>query len=1079
MKKVLAIMLILCMAISLLPVMAEESNEVFRITFDEKIAYSEEKLTYFDDGVYGKCVWFNGGTSHIKMPDNINKGIIDYTFSAWVKMTGLEKGWQRIFDFGSSTDNYVYFGIPYDTKNLRVAYKINGSDEWNLDAENVTVLNEWAHVALVQEGKSVKIYVDGEKVAEKECEYTLSDLGETVANYIGKSQFSADPRLNAYVDEIVFFSQAYSNAEIEKLADMPPKSYSKEDFRVALEIANGNSIKENLTLPDEVFGKSVTWESSNEAVISTKDIPNGDYVIPKGKVTRGDEDTVVTLTATVNLGFVSASFSQEVTVVKKSEPVGETVGYFYVYFRGYVNGSDEHLSIHIAASEDGYNWFDLNDNKPILESRMGTYELRDPYLLRSKDGDRFYLLATDLNTKDGQGWGPWSLTGSKYLMVWESDDLINWSEQRMVKFANNDIGCAWAPEAIWDPDTEEYLVYASGKDLTMENPLDTVYVVRTRDFRTFSEPEVFVAPTNGEGGRIAAIDSNIIQANDGKFYHFYKQSGHIEMMVSDHASGPYEYIDNFTRPAGEGPGSFLVKGTDDTYALMVDDYSVYVPYLTTDIASGKFTKATDTITMPTGSKHGGFLPVTQEEYDRIMDKWYYVSREKALESLMKKLGYGESSVKAFSDCDNGYVNKAFEMGITTGIGNNKFEPDRPITVLEFSVFKSRAMGVYFGWSEEEQMLPKDKVNNKMTHEGLKVALDCTDRTLDSAQMAILAEIMREDERENPDRIKEVNEKAITYGDVTMKYAMSIMGEEPVEGYPVYIALHGGGGSDTPDLNNSQWNAMKTYYRGSVTKGIYIAPRGVRDTWDTHFNPESYYCYQRLLENLAIFYNINPNRIYIVGYSAGGDGVYQITARMADYFAAANMSAGHPNGVDLTNVSNMPLYLQCGELDNAYNRNTETVKYGENKNVAGVFIHKNKPHNFIDNGTELQQLVDGTFADTNAIRLVSSHVRNPYPEKIEWNLSLKKSDMFYYVESSATEGTVTVDRDGNKFIVTGDVDAIYVNDLFIDCTKPIIVVYNGTEKEYTYEFSKEIVEYTYLKRYDKSLTFTMKLNLKEN
>ena len=611
MKKVLAGLLCLCMGIGSIPTFAKENEEMININFDSELNYESYKLTYFDEGIKGKSVWFNGGTSYVKMPDNVNMGVTDYTFSAWLKMTGLEKGWQRIFDFGTGTDNYVYFGIPSNTKNLRAAYKINGSDEWNVDAENVTKLNEWMHVALVHEKNMVKIFVDGEMVAEKECEYTLDLLGETRSNYIGKSQFTADPRLNAYADEISFVNKALSPDEIKKMAKKPNVTYSMEDFENALKLINADSIKGNVTLPDEIYGRRVEWKSSNEAVISTKDIPNGDYIIPKGKVTRGEEDVKVTLTATVDLGMIKPSFTQEVTVVKKPLSVGETVGYLYVYFRGFVNGSDEHLSIHIAGSRDGYNWFDLNENKPILESQMGTYELRDPYLLRSVEGDRFYLIATDLNTKDGQGWGPWSMAGSKYLMVWESDDLINWSEQRMVKFANDSIGCAWAPEAIWDPDTEEYLVYASGKDLTMDNPGDTVYVVRTRDFVTFTEPEYFVRPFNDKGERIWAIDSNIIHANDGRFYHFYKQTGHIEMMVSDHASGPYEYINEFPRPAGEGPGSFLVKGTDDTYALMVDDYSVYVPYLTTDIASGKFTKATDTITMPTGSKHGGFLPLNE------------------------------------------------------------------------------------------------------------------------------------------------------------------------------------------------------------------------------------------------------------------------------------------------------------------------------------------------------------------------------------------------------------------------------------------------------------------------------------
>ncbi len=1077
-------------------VMAAEEGKIL-INFDYYDEYKRINLTYFNDGVDGKCVWFNGGTSYIDLGEDVTGDVTDYTFAMWVKMTSLEKGWQRFFDFGTGTDNYVYFGIPYDTKNLRVAYKIDGSDEWNFDAENVTVQNEWMHIALTQKGKTVTIFVNGEAVNEKECEYTLSDLGHTINNFIGKSQFSADPKLNAYADEIIFDKRAYSEEEIKEMAVMPEKVITKEILLDAMAnvVPNADSVKENVTLPDTVLGYEVTWTSSNEEVICTKDIANGDYIIPKGKVTRTDKDEFVVLNCKAEFEGEIIETDLYLNIVKKPEEVGETYGYFYVYFRGYVDGSEEHLSIHIAASENGYEWFDLNDNKPILESEMGTRCLRDPYLLRSKDGDRFYLLATDLNTQDGQGWGPWSMTGSKYLMVWESDDLINWSEQRMVKFANDSIGCAWAPEAIWDPDTEEYLVYASGKDLTLENPVDTVYVVRTRDFRNFSEPEYFVKAYNGDN-RVGAIDSNIIHAGDGKFYHFYKKSGHIEMMVSDHASDPYEYIDSFPRPAGEGPGSFKVKGKDDEYCLLVDNYSVYVPYLTNDIASGNFRKATDTVIMPTGSKHGGFLALTEDEYNRIMDKWYYVSRYDAVVALAKKAEVDTNVDFDERPCgdvweedgyfDEQYVLAAYNAGIVNGTGDKKFNPDRCVTIRELSLMMLRALNVECDWynavdKAKELGLIEESFGNddKLTHETFYKIMRRFAPDMEGVRIGVEAERIRDEERENPERIAEMQNKEISYGEVTMKYALNVRGVEPEGGYPVYIALHGGGGSDTPDLNNSQWDAMKNYYLGSVKEGIYIAPRGVRDTWDTHFNPESYECYKRLLQNIAIFYNINPDRIYITGYSAGGDGVYQITARMADYFAAANMSAGHPNGVDLTNVSNMPLYLQCGENDDAYDRNKVTEEYGKNENVERAFIHKGKPHNFIDNGESMQLLTDGTFADTNAIRLVSRHERNPYPEKIEWNLSLKKDDLFYYVESEATDGIAEVIREGNKFTVTGDCDAIYVNNLMIDCTKPIVVVYNGREMSFDYEYDEEVVEKTYRRRFDKSLAFTMKISLEEN
>lgn len=626
MKKFLSVLLSLCMLLSAVPALAAEyapdDDTVVYISFDEELPEGATgyNLSVLDEGVYGNCAWFNGSTSYIHLPDNITAGVTDFTMAAWINVTGTTKGWQRVFDLGSGTTSYAFLGIPYATTDIRGAVKVNNGSELNATATGVVSKNEWMHIAFVQEGSVGTVYINGEAKATTNLTSTLNAMGNTTTNYIGRSQFPGDPYLNAYLDEVIFAKRAFSADEIAAMGTAPTPVIDEAAILNDIDIPVKDSVKENITLQTEALGYPVTWASSDEDVVYPYDIPNGDYVIPAGRVTRQDADTTVTLTATVDYNGTILTKDIDVNVIAKPAPVGDTEAYLYVYFRGNVKGSNEHLSIHLAGSEDGYEWFDLNGNWPILESTMGTQCLRDPYLLRSVNGDRFYLIATDLNTQDGQGWGPWSLEGSKYLMIWESDDLVNWSEQRMVKFANDDIGCAWAPEATWDPDTEEYIVYASGKDLTMASPGDTVYYVTTRDFRTFSEPKYFLAPTDANGNRIWAIDSNIIQGNDGRFYHFYKHnSSVINMLVSDHATGPWEEVPGFQSIGGEGPGSFLVKGTDDTYALLVDNYSVYVPYLTTDLASGVFTAGSGTVVMPTGSKHGGFLPINAEEYERVLE----------------------------------------------------------------------------------------------------------------------------------------------------------------------------------------------------------------------------------------------------------------------------------------------------------------------------------------------------------------------------------------------------------------------------------------------------------------------------
>ena len=148
----------------------------------------------------------------------------------------------------------------------------------------------------------------------------------------------------------------------------------------------------------------------------------------------------------------------------------------------------------------------------------------------------------------------------------------------------------------------------------------------------------------------------------------------------------------------------------------------------------------------------------------------------------------------------------------------------------------------------------------------------------------------------------------------MQYTMEIIGEPDEIGlYPLYITLHGGGES-SPQSNNGQWLEMMEYYRDSVDYGIYVAVRGMEDVWNTHFLDESYPMYDRLIEDMILLKNADPNRVYLLGFSAGSDGVFAVAPRMADRFAAVNMSSGHPNGVSLLNTSNLPVEIQVGIRD---------------------------------------------------------------------------------------------------------------------------------------------------------------------
>lgn len=363
------------------------------------------------------------------------------------------------------------------------------------------------------------------------------------------------------------------------------------------------------------------------------------------------------------------------------------------------------------------------------------------------------------------------------------------------------------------------------------------------------------------------------------------------------------------------------------------------------------------------------------------------------------------------------------------------------------------------------------------------------------------------------RKAEVKDRKMTFGEVTMKYGFQKKGKPDENGYPLYIALHGGGQSDTPDINDSQWSAMAIYYGNNVRNGIYINPRGVRDTWDTHFNPESYPLYDRLIENMIAYYNVDPNRVYLLGYSAGGDGVYAISARMTDRFAAANMSAGHPNGMSLLNLCDMPIQLQVGRMDTSYDRHKVTAEYGlyldslaaeygEGHYEHNVFVHADYAHNFYDNNFAQQNVIADISAwltdnecttvkaDTNSVNFVNRYTRVPFPTLVVWDLTVRgdqrevKSN--YWLRADMTENTglivASYSKEDNSITIEKDGDGvdfdILLSDEMLDLFKPVTVNSPKGSVTVTVTPSVDTIRETTFERGDKTYQFAAVLNYNE-
>ena len=294
-------------------------------------------------------------------------------------------------------------------------------------------------------------------------------------------------------------------------------------------------------------------------------------------------------------------------------------GFLFVTFKGEQTPLTE--QIYFLTSQDGRQWDALRGSEPVLVSTVGEKGVRDPYLLRSHDGGKFYLLATDLSIHLNHDWGRAVHAGSRSLVIWESTDLVHWTPPRLVPVAASDAGCTWAPEAMYDEDTGDYLVFWASTNASDRFAKHRIWASRTKDFVTFDKPFVYIDnPTS-------VIDTDIVR-DGGKYYRFSKDEKFkaISLEAAEKLAGPWREVPGFSLAqlrGYEGPECFLLEpattGKKPTWCLILDQYSRgtgYQPFVSDDLAGGRFTPAPG-FSFPFRVRHGSVLPVTAAEMSRL------------------------------------------------------------------------------------------------------------------------------------------------------------------------------------------------------------------------------------------------------------------------------------------------------------------------------------------------------------------------------------------------------------------------------------------------------------------------------
>jgi poly(3-hydroxybutyrate) depolymerase len=295
-----------------------------------------------------------------------------------------------------------------------------------------------------------------------------------------------------------------------------------------------------------------------------------------------------------------------------------------------------------------------------------------------------------------------------------------------------------------------------------------------------------------------------------------------------------------------------------------------------------------------------------------------------------------------------------------------------------------------------------------------------------------------------DRAGEMDAKAITIGDKTLRWLAKSFGEAPTNGRSLWISMHGGGGAPAA-VNDQQWtNQIRLY---EPAEGIYVAPRAPTDTWNLwhegHIDP----LFQRLIDDHVALLGVNPDKVYLMGYSAGGDGVWQLAPRMADRFAAAAMMAGHPNEASLLGLRDLPFALFMGGEDAAYNRNRLAAeRAAELDRLAqadpGGYVHMARIYPGLGHWMNRR--------DAEALPWMAAFQRNPWPTKIVWLQDDIIHRRFYWLQVPAgvalkERQTLVAAVKDRTITLEGEVPSpmsLRLSDRLLDLDRSLTVMVNG-------------------------------------
>ncbi len=282
--------------------------------------------------------------------------------------------------------------------------------------------------------------------------------------------------------------------------------------------------------------------------------------------------------------------------------------YLFSYFTG-----DSKEGLKLAYSENGFTWTNLRNNQSFLVPSVGGDKLmRDPSIIVGKDG-KFHMVWTL----------SWKERGIGYA---SSDDLINWSEQKLLPVMEHEPTArnTWAPELFYDPQTDLYMIYWAttipGKFPETQVEGDSglnhrIYYTTTKDFKTFSETRLLFNPG------FNCIDAIIFMVGK-KYFMVIKDETiqpeakkNLRICTSDKLTeGWSPASDPITKSWVEGP---TVAKIGNTWMVYFDQYRIRKMGAISSTDLENWTDISEKINFPAGTRHGTFFKINKKLLEKI------------------------------------------------------------------------------------------------------------------------------------------------------------------------------------------------------------------------------------------------------------------------------------------------------------------------------------------------------------------------------------------------------------------------------------------------------------------------------